>query len=352
MKSFDVPALQAAQIEATKINAAGGVNGRKIVFKVYNDQLKPALTRSDAQAAVAAGASIIWVSCDVDVATPAIEVGLAAHLLTVAPCIGTNQMGPSRFGAAGKLAFSFGNAPTSDGAVLARLLIQKGWMTATVVTDKLLSYFIDVCQNFTKDYTAQGGKIVSQLSFTAGNHTSGQVGTQAAHEKSAATVLCTTTNPDLPTFVTAFRSIGNNKPIVGPWSIDGGFWEPSSPSISNNIWWSTYASVFGDDPNPAVVSLLAQMKAKGEAPQTGGFITGASAVEAIAVAVKRAGGSLVGSKLAAIIESFHNVPTLSGPISFSAKFHSVVGRPYRIIEDSHGKPHYVETLSPGPYGSK
>ena len=352
MKSFDVPALDAAEIEAAKINAAGGVDGRKIVFKVYNDQLKPALTRSDAQAAVAAGATVLWTTCDVDLATPAIEVGLAAHLLTVSPCTGTNQMGPSRFGPAGKLAFSFGNAPTSDGAVLARLLLQKGWKTATVVTDESLTYFIDVCQNFTSDFKAQGGKIVAQLSFTAGDHTSAQVGTAAAHESSAATVLCTTTTPDLPTFITAMRSLGNNKPIVGPWSIDGGFWEPSSPTISNNIWWSTYASVFGDDPNPSVRSLLSTLKAKGEAPSTGGFITGASAVQGIATAVRRAGGSLNGAKLASIIQSFHDVPTLSGPVSFSAKFHSVVGRPYRIIEVSHGKPHFVELLSPGPYAGK
>ena len=349
MKPFDQPAIQAAELWAKKVNASCGVLGRPIQFKVYNDQLQPSATRSDALKAISQGASILWTTCDVTFATPAIQVGLAHHMLVVSPCTGTNEMGPSRFGAPGKLAFSFGNAPTSDGAVLARLLIQKGWKTATVVTDKLLTYFVDVCQNFTTDYQKMGGKIVTQLTYTTGDHTVTQVAQKAATSSAAATVLCTTTTPTLPAFVTSVRTLGNTKPIVGPWAIDGGFWEPSSATVSNNIWWSTYASVFGDDPNHQIRSLYSQMKSKGETPQTGGFVTGPTALQGIIAAIKRTHGTLKGSRLAAQMVKFHNVPTLSGPVSFSAKFHAVVGRPYRIIEVKNGKPHFVEMLAPGKY---
>jgi len=348
MKPFDVPALNAARIEAAKVNAAGGVDGRKIIFDVYNDQLNPSLTRSDALKAVSAGADILWVTCDVDFATPAIEVGLQHHLLTVSPCIGTNEMGPKRFGAAGKLAFTFGNSPDSDGAVLAELLMQHGWKSATVVTDHLLTYFDSVCENFTNDFKKMGGKVVSQLSFTSGDHTSAQVGQRAAHSGAAATVLCTTTTPSLPTFVTSLRTAGNSKPIVGPWSIDGGFWEPSNPTISNNIWWSTYASVFGDDPSAQVRTLLSELTKAGEAPATGGFVTGAAAVQGLVAAIKKAGGRTDGAKLAGIMSKFKNLPTVSGPVTFN-KYHSVVERPYRIIEVTKDHPHFVELLSPGKY---
>ncbi|MGH9293077.1 MAG: ABC transporter substrate-binding protein, partial [Acidimicrobiales bacterium] len=351
MKPFDVPALQAAEIQAHTINADGGVMGRPIKFKVWNDQLNPAQTRADALKAVAAKVNILWVTCDVDYATPAIEVGLAHHLLTISPCTGTNQVGPARFGKPGRLAFTFGNAPQSDGAVLARLLMQKHWKTVTVVTDKLLTYFIDVCQNFTADYKKMGGKVISQLTYTTGDHTAAQVAQRAATSGASATVLCTTTTPDLSTFVTSLRTLGNNKPLVGAWSIDGGFWEPHSSTISNNIWWSTYASVFGDDPSPAVRSMIKELKKAHEAPLTGGFVTGPSALEGIVTAIKRANGSLDGAKLANIIEHFRNVPTLSGPVSFSAKWHSVVGRPYRIIEVTKDHPHFVEVLSPGKYAA-
>jgi branched-chain amino acid transport system substrate-binding protein len=351
MKPFDLPALQAAKIYVDQLNATGGVGGRKIVFKVWNDQLKPTLTRSDALAAIAAGANVLWVSCDVNYATPAIQVGLAAKVLTVAPCIGTDQMGPSLFGSAGKLAFSFGNAPQSDGAVLARLLINHGWKTAAVVTDKLLAYFVTACQDFSSAFVKDGGQIVSQSSFTSFDGTAAAVAGNVATSGADATVLCATTTPDLPTFVTALRTLGNTKPLVGLWSMDGGFWEPTSLTVSNNIWWATFASVFGDDPSTPVRALEAKMAAKGETPLTGGFVTGPSAVQGIVLAIQRNHGNLNGTKLAAIMAKFHNVSTISGSVSFTPTQHTVVGRSYRIIEVTNGKPHFVQMLSPGPLGS-
>ena len=65
---------------------------------------------------------------------------------------------------------------------------------------------------------------------------------------------------------------------------------------------------------------------------TGGFVTGAAAIDGIVVAIKRAGGSTKGSALAAQMQRFHKVPTISGFVSFSKRFHSVFGRQYRVIE--------------------
>ena len=47
MAPFDAPALEAAQIEIKKINAAGGVDGRPLEMKFLNDQLDPALPNFD-----------------------------------------------------------------------------------------------------------------------------------------------------------------------------------------------------------------------------------------------------------------------------------------------------------------
>ena len=94
MAPFDAPALTAAQIEIKKINAAGGVDGHPLVLKFLNDQLDPQATKQDATKLISQGAQIGWVTCDVDYATPAVQQFLAAKLLTVAPCIGTDQMGP------------------------------------------------------------------------------------------------------------------------------------------------------------------------------------------------------------------------------------------------------------------
>ena len=47
------------------------------------------------------------------------QESINAGKLTVAPCIGTDQMGPKRFGAKGRLAFSFGNVAQDEGSAMA-----------------------------------------------------------------------------------------------------------------------------------------------------------------------------------------------------------------------------------------
>ena len=73
------------------------------------------------------------------------------------------------------------------------------------------------------------------------------------------------------------------------------------------------------------------MAAAGQAAQTGGFITGADAVDAIAYAIKKAGGSTNGAALAKVLSHLTKFKTLGGPISFTPSLHSVTGRPYRVI---------------------
>jgi len=348
MSSFDGPALAAAQLEVNKINAQGGVLGHKLQFQVENTQLKPDRTKAAASDLVAKKASILWVTCDVDFATPAIQVGLNSKLLTVSPCIGTDQMGPQRFGSAGKLAFTFGNVAQDEGSAVAQLAIQKGWKTADVVTDKQIVYSVNVCKSFTKKFTELGGKVVDQESGTQGDHTIGNVVSRVHNHKADTIALCTTTSPDLPTFVSGIRGVGNKASIIGAWELDGAYWLPKSPKVSDNIWLTTYASVYGDDPSPDVQSLIDQLKTAGKPPATGGFVTGAAAIDGIVAALKATGGSTDGAKLAAAIEKFQNLPTISGNVSFSPQLHSVFGREYRIIHIDHGKPAFDESLkAPG-----
>jgi hypothetical protein len=51
--------------------------------------------------------------------------------------------------------------------------------------------------------------------------------------------------------------------------------------------------------------------------------------------------------LAKQFEQFKGLPTISGKISFSRKFHTVFGRPYRVIEVENNKGKYVGSISAG-----
>jgi branched-chain amino acid transport system substrate-binding protein len=347
MKFFDGPALTAAQIRADEINAAGGVDGRKLQFEVQNTRLDPARTKAAAVDLIDQGADILWVTCDVDWATPSTQEGIQAGLFTVAPCIGTDQMGPKRFGDDGKLAFSYGNVAQDEGAALAELANEKGWKTANVVTDKSIAYTQNVCQAFEQRFTELGGKVVSKESFTEGDGTINNVVSSVNDSQADTIAMCATTQQDLPAFVSGVRGGGNETPIIGPWSLDGAFWLPKSKSVANNIYVITYASVYGDDPDPKVRDLIAKMKKAGQPPATGGFVTGAAAIDGIVQAVKESGGGTDGDKLASSTENFSDLETVSGAVSFSPEFHTAFGREYRVIEIKNGKPRFTGTVKAG-----
>ncbi len=347
MKFFDGPALAAAEIEAEKVNKEGGVDGREIEFTVGNTQLEPAKTKSVAENEVNNGSEIMWVTCDVDFATPSIQVGLKAGLLTISPCIGTDQMGPKRFGSEGELAFSYGNVAQDEGAALAALFKKHGWKTVDIVPDQSIAFTQNVCEAFKNRFEEDGGKVNLEEKFTEGDNTISSVANHVNSTPSDAILTCATPESDLPTFVSGVRSAGNQTPIAGPWSIDGSFWLPKDPKISNNIWVTTYASVYGDDPSAEVRELIERLTKEGQPPATGGFVTGAAAIDGIKAAIEENGGSTEGKALAESMVNFKDLNTISGDVSFSPELHTVFGRAYRVIEVEEGKPHFVELIKAG-----
>ena len=345
MAPFDAPALLAAQLQIKAINAKGGVNGRKLKMVFLNDQLDPAQTKQFALQMLQKKVDIGWVTCDVNYAAPAAQEFLNAGKLTIAPCLGTDELSPIRFGSKGKLGFSYGNAAQDEGAAAAEFSYKtKGWRSAVVVTDNLLRYFQDVCKAFTVRFTELGGKIVSQEAFTQGDKTINNVVSKVNNEKADTIAFCTSFGGDQPAFVSGLRSLHNNTPIINGWASDGNYWWPTNPPVTN-FYYLTYASVWGDDPSAQVKAFEAKMKAAGHPAQTGGFLGGAAAIQGIAAAVAKTGGSTNGAKLASVMVKFHKLPTISGNVSFSAGLHTVFGRAYRVIVVNDNKASFVKLVT-------
>ena len=111
---------------------------------------------------------MIFTTCDVDYATPVVQEAINRGVLAIAPCIGTDQMGPKRFGSKGALAFSFGNVAQDEGSAMAQWAWQKGWRTAGTGTNTLLAYFKIVVQAFEARFKQLGGKIVEHETYATG----------------------------------------------------------------------------------------------------------------------------------------------------------------------------------------
>jgi branched-chain amino acid transport system substrate-binding protein len=340
MSPFDGPALAAATIRIKQVNAKGGVNGRPLKLLTCDTQNNnPAKAKSCAASLLGKGADVIFTTCDVDLATPVVQESINRGKLTLSTCIGTDQMGPKRFGKTkGKLAFSFGNVAQDEGSAMAEYAWRKGWRTASLATNTYLVYFKNVVQAFEKRFTQLGGTIAGHESYATGaNNVSAAV--SRLNGVKADVIVTSTAFAELPALVSGLRSLSNETPILNSWAGDGTYWNPKSPPVTN-YYAVTYASVFGDDPNPAVRALAKAIKAG-----TGGFLGGAGTIDGLVLAIKRAGGSTNGSALAAQLEKFTKVPTISGNVSFSPKFHTVFGRQYRVIRIDGDQARYVGSVT-------
>jgi branched-chain amino acid transport system substrate-binding protein len=343
MAPFDGPALATARDRIRQVNRGSGVNLRLITCNTQGN--KPASAKSCAARLLGQGADIIMTTCDVDFAAPVVQTAINRGKLTVAACIGTDQMGPKRFGPKGRLAFTFGNVAQDEGSAMAEYAWRKGWRSASLATDTVIVYFKNVVQAFEARWKQLGGRIVTKETYQSapgggGNPASWQAVVTRLNSRRADVIVTSTAPPfgaQVP-IMNGLRTLGNNTPILNSWAGDGAYWLPKNPQVSN-YYFVTYASVFGDDQSRAVNALARQVKAF-----TGGFLTGPAAIDGVATAIRRAGGSTNGLRLAAQMERFRKVPTLSGLVSFSPSLHAVFGRQYRVIRIEKNKPKRVGTV--------
>ena len=346
MAAYDGPALVTARERIKQVNKGPGVN---LQLKTCNTQGNvPATAKACAAKLLDQGADVIFTTCDIDLAAPVVQESINAGKLTLATCIGSDQMGPKRFGAKGRLAFSFGNVAQDEGSAMAEFAWKKGWRDASLATDTVIVYFRNVVQAFEARWKQLGGKIVTKETYQSlgGNPASWQnVVTRLNAEE--ADVIVTSTAASFGAQVSimnGLRTLGNNTPILNSWAGDGSYWYTPDPKITN-YYYVTFASAFGDDPDPAVRALAKRNAAAiAKAGSTGAYVTGPAAIDGLVLALKRTGGSTNGKRLAAEMEKFKNVPTLSGKVSFSKKWHTVFGRQYRVIQVQNNVPKVVGTI--------
>src|SRR5258706_9562024 len=219
MAPFDGPALAAAQLRVKQVNARGGVGGRPLEIKTCDTQNnKPAIAKACAQKLLGQGANIIFTTCDVDFAAPVVQETINHGVLAVAPCIGTDQMGPKRFGAKGKLAFSFGNVAQDEGSAMAQFAWNKGWRKAAIATDTVIVYFKNITAAFAVRFKQLGGKIVANETYQSLGSTNVSNAVSRLNGVSADVVVTSTAGAlDPPsTFFSGQRAPGNETPIPNP----------------------------------------------------------------------------------------------------------------------------------------
>jgi branched-chain amino acid transport system substrate-binding protein len=345
IQPFDGPATIAAQIARDEINKKGGIlGGRKLRF-VYAD------TKSDLQQVANAGISVInqgavamVASCDYDFGAPAAREAEKKHMVAISICAGSPKFGTQ---GVGPHSYTMGTGTPTEGGSGAQFAYNvKKFRSAYVITDTLVDYNKSAAKYFKHYFTKLGGKIVGEDTYKNGDQSvAAQISRLQSTSPKPDFVYIAGIQPSMATVLRQLRAAGLDLPVVTDAAGDGNYWLNAVPGLSD-YYATTYSSVFGDDPNPKINSLVKEYEARTHKKLAGGsFATGYSVIETIVRAMQRA-SSTDGDAMAKQIDKFRNEPLAIGPTTYTKTIHMPNGRPLRIMQVQNGKMSCLQLFKP------
>ena len=343
MQAYSGPPTQAAMIAIEEINAAGGLLGKTITTVKFDAKTDRVQGAKAGTAALSKGAQILAVDCDYDFGAPAALAAQKAGKISVFLCAESVLAGIQ---GVGKFSFSASVLAGVQGAATAEWgWKKKGWRTAYILLDETIEYNKGICYGFDWMWREKlGGKILGHDVFQNADPSIASQITRIKNLPQEPDVisLCSYV-PGGASAIRQIRAAGINSKIVSGSSMSGTYWLDSVPNLSGH-YVPEQASIYGDDPNPAVIAFNEKFKAKyGTSVGNQYTYPGYVMVEMWARAVKRA-GTFDSAKVVAELEKFRGEPVLAGERTFTDTLHHQNIAPYLIVETTNGKPKVVESF--------
>jgi branched-chain amino acid transport system substrate-binding protein len=333
--AYDDNGTKTAQIFIDDINAKGGVLGKKLRAVFADTKSDRAEGAKAGQEVVNQGADLVVGTCDYDFGAPALLQAQKAAKISVFLCAEDAKAG---IVGVGPHAFTAGVAAQLEGASLAEWGYDKqGYRNAYVLLDDSVEYTKSVCAGFDWLFPKKGGKIVDRDTFKNGDASIAsqvtRLRTAIAAGKVDAIVFCSYL-PGGSSAIRQIRAAGIDLPILASSTFDGTYWLDAVPDLTN-FYVPVQASVYGDDPRPEVTALIERYRQKfKDGPVTEFAFPIYSFLQLWAQAVEKA-GTVDAAKVVAVLNSFHDEPSILGPRSFSPQLHIQDRSPFLIVSISN-----------------
>jgi branched-chain amino acid transport system substrate-binding protein len=333
--AYDDNGTKTAQIFIDDINAKGGVLGKKLRAVFADTKSDRAEGAKAGQEVIYQGADLVVGTCDYDFGAPALLQAQKAGKISVFLCAEDAKAG---IAGVGPYAFTAGVAAQLEGASLAEWGYDKqGYRNAYVLLDDSVEYTKSVCAGFDWLFPKKGGKIVDRDTFKNGDASIAsqvtRLRTAIAAGKVDAIVFCSYL-PGGSSAIRQIRAAGIDLPILASSTFDGTYWLDAVPDLTN-FYVPVQASVYGDDPRPEVTALIERYRQKfKDGPVTEFAFPIYSFLQLWAQAVEKA-GTVDAAKVVAVLNSFHDEPSILGPRSFSPQLHIQDRSPFLIVSISN-----------------
>lgn len=318
---YDQPSLAGFQMAVDELNAAGGIAGKFTIKLIAKD------TRSDAaqtalvaQELVDAGVQIVITPCDAD---PSIAAGIITQAAGI-PAFSFCATTPTLPLAVGD--YMFGNYPADNvqAAMLAGYAIESAYKTAYILTSPDSAYTLKLPQYFGQVFTAKGGTLLGEGTFSMGQQDfSAEVTKIAAMDPKPDVIMTSAYEPDFPAFIRQLRGAGVTTPILGSDGIDS----PTTFGLGELVEGVVFSTAgFATEGSP-LAAFNEKYKAKtGAVPDTIYIANGYDLGKVIEAAVTKA-DSLDPKAIRDAIASLENVQGVTGPITYAG----TMGMPLRSV---------------------
>ena len=331
--SLDAPSLNGARLAVDRINALGGLMGRRVELLERDGQTSKTEVERAAASLVASGCSAIIGLSDTDQVLAAAPIAARAGV----PFVTSGATSPKLTKEVPNWLFlaCFGdNAQAAAGAQYATEHL--GARTATVVYDPDLQYTRLLADYFDRSFRAQGGRVLASWSVKSAAkklRTALRTAAEAAEEErltlasgelptspAEADVMYVAVPPEAaPGWVRRLRGMGARQPIMGGDSYDTPELIAAAEKTGGKVYYTTHAGIGMSEASRAVQRFDASYAATyGLPPQNAFAALGYDAIDLVAAAIKRA-DSVKPSKVRDALMKTRHFPGVTGTLSYLGK---------------------------------
>lgn len=344
MAPFDVEPGKAAMLRVDELNAAGGVNGKKIKTVSEDVRSDPNTVGTAVTDLIAKGVTLIVLPCDFDLSAPGATAAQSAKIPAISICAGDPKMANTT--TLGDYVFSANAGSDVEGATGATWALQRGWKKAYVLQDQSIEYTKSAGKYFAAQYKNLGGTIVGNDSFPGGDNV--DVSSQILRLKNANPkpdfVYVASWNPGGATAIRQIRQAGIQTPVVGPAALDGKSLLNIVGNSTKDVYYTGFAcfAYCTGQNSPALDKFVSEYASKyGAKPSSSYALLGYNMVTAIGDALGRA-SSLGGADVRQALVDSKPLTTPIGQVKyFSANCHKIIDMPLTVVGVNTGKMTFV-----------
>jgi len=310
--SLDAPSLDGARLAVDRINARGGLMGRRVELLERDGRTDTAAVSRAAASLVASGVSAIVGLSDTDQVLAAAPIAARAGV----PFVSSGATSPRLTEQVPDWLFlaCFGdNAQAAASAQYAAETL--GARTAAVVYDREMDYARLLASYFEESFRTQGGKILVSRKFGRDDNVVARLKRAPAAAK--ADVLFVAAGPqDAGALVRRLRAAGYRQPILGGDSFDVASLVSAARKSGGGVCYTTHAALGMDSARRVVRRFDASfLAAYGHAPQNAFACLGYDAVGLVAAAIARA-DSVRPAKIRDALQETRRFAGVTGTLSY------------------------------------